>query len=125
MPDIATRVAEAADKMTYLQNLRAQLEASANAHEAEARAERLRMTEIKGQIAEWATALNGLKVQQSVQSAEQAAKQAQVSAESHEKATAATLADAEKGRAEVEKLKIELTEMLAKAKEAAEPAQKV
>ena len=114
MSDVVNRAAEAATKITELQKERTALEESALAHEAAARSDRLKMTECKKQIAEWTTALNSLNVQRSVETAQQAATKAQESAQANEKKTADTLA-------ECEKMKTELAEMLAKAKQAEKP----
>lgn len=94
MSDVVQRAAEAGAKIAELQKKRADLEASALAHEDQARADRRAMTETKREIAEWTAALTSLNVQRAVESAAQ-------SAAAHEQKTAAALADVEKMRAEL------------------------
>lgn len=109
MSDVVEKAAEAAAKILELQKARTDYEASANAHEEQARADRRAMADCKRQIAEWTAALNSLQVRRSVESAQAAAKKAEESAAAHEKKAADTLAD-------VERMRAELNELLAKAK---------
>lgn len=102
MADVVTRAAEAATRIAELQKERAERLASADAHEQEARKDRLRAGECKKEIAEWTAALLAHQTQSAVASAQQAAEKARVEAESH----AADLAKLkEEAAAELEKLK--------------------
>ena len=66
MSDVTQKAAEAAAKIAELQKERADLEASASAHEAQAREDRRAMTDRKKQIGEWTAALNTLQVRTAV-----------------------------------------------------------
>lgn len=105
--ELAAKVDAATTRLLVVQKEYADAEASANAHEREARADRLRMTELKKEREELNTVLRHSKVQQSVDSAQAAAAQAQA------KAQAAQL-DAEKIRIETGKV---LDELRAKSAE--------
>lgn len=109
MSDVINRINEAAAQIEQLQKEITELEASALAHEAQARQDRLRRTEKKKEAAEWTTALRSLAVRKGVEDAQAAALAAQRSAEANEQRTAAALAD-------VERMKAELTELLATKK---------
>ena len=109
MNDAVERAAAAAAKIEALQKERENCLAEASAHEADARTRRARASACKTEIAEWATALNTYQVKVAVDTAQQAAVKSQQSAEANEKKTADTLA-------EVEKMKADLAEMLAKVK---------
>lgn len=79
--EVLARATEASAKIAELNKERESLLASAEAHEVEARKDRLRASECKKQIGEWVAALNTLNVQRSVTTAEESAKKAQHSAE--------------------------------------------
>lgn len=107
MSDVLKRVEEADQKIEALGQEIKDLEASALAHEEQARKDRARRVAAKTEQGQWMTARNSLGVRKAVEDAAQSAKL-------NEQKTAAALAD-------VEKMKAELADMLAKAK-AAEPA---
>lgn len=113
MSDVVQKAAEAAAKIADLQKERAERLASADAHEHAARADRLRASQCKAEIAEWTVALQSHQVRHQVETAQEAASKAKAAAEANEAKSATALAD-------IEKMKAELAETLAKAKAATE-----
>lgn len=92
MSDLLKKIDEVTTRLAELVAIRAEKEASANAHESAARADRLAMHEAKREIESLNVVLRNSNVQRSVESAESAAKKAQTAAE----ATLARLAEKEK-----------------------------
>ena len=103
---ISARIVEA-------QKERADREASANAHESQARADRLAMTELKKEIGELTTVLQHSQVQKNVMDAQAAANKAKAEAEASAAAQRDLLTD-------IEAKSKRLDELLAKAEQAAQ-----
>lgn len=110
---VAARNAEAAAKILAIDQERALALKAAEDHEIEARKSRAHAMELKREREDWVKALSSGQVQQAVETAQQAAEKAKQAAEAHEKKAA-------ENSAEVEKMKAELAETLAKAKADAE-----
>ena len=72
---------EVAQKIAELQKVRAELLASAEAHEHQARDDRRKATAAKKEIAEWATALQSIRVKEIIVTDQQAAAKARAEAE--------------------------------------------
>jgi hypothetical protein len=94
---------EVAQKITALQSERAERLASADQHEREARADRARAMECKKESAEWATALNSMRVKQIIESDQQAAAKARAEAEAAEKRAKAKEKELEEALAKLAK----------------------
>lgn len=108
--DLIKKTTEAATKIADLQKERAERLASADAHEQEARKDRLRASQCKTEAAELTVVLQQYQVRHQVETAQEAASRAKTAAEANQAKSAETLAD-------IEKMKAELAETLAKAKE--------
>ena len=104
MSDLQAKIDEATTRLVAIQKERADAEASANAHEAQAREDRRKMTALKKEAAELEAVLRHSQVQKSVEDAAAATFRAKTEAD----ATLARLAEKEK----------ELDALLARAKEA-------
>ena len=113
--DLTAKIDAATSRLLVVQKEYADAEASANAHEQQARADRLRMTDLKRERGELDAALRHSQVQQSVLNSQQLAAQAQAKAEAAQR-------DAEKSREEQAKMLDELRAQKAEMDKAIEGA---
>lgn len=113
MDDLLKQVAEINNRLDALQKERVELEASALAHEQQARADRLRMSENKKESQQLQAILHNTQVQSRVASAEAAANKAKAEAEELARRAAA---DAQQAKEDAKQAKEAQDAMLAKLK---------
>ncbi len=95
MTDLIQKIDAATTQLTLLQRERVECEAGAVAHEQAAREQRLRLSQIKQEMAQLQAVIGHAQVATSVQKAQQDAEAARAAAQQHAQALADRLADAE------------------------------
>ena len=115
------KIAAIGARIVEAQRERSDLEASANAHEAQAREDRRAMTDLKKEIGELTTVLQHTQVQKKVLDAQAAATLAQIDAEKARVDAEASAAAQRDLLADIEAKSQRLDELLAKAEAAAAP----
>lgn len=120
--DLSTTINAATNRILALQKEYADAEASANAHEQAARADRLRMAELKKERSELNTVLSNSQIQQKVLTSQQMAAQAQANAETAQREAEKSRDEANRARAEADKLLTELRAQKVEMEKATEQA---